>query len=353
MSEDKPVEEKTIEEKAAGRRTSRSLFAPVALIAAGVFFLLDNLGLVAGLDWPAALRFWPVLLIFLGLNVLVTQLRPPLGSFLSLLVALAAVGVFGYLLLAGSPDSAMRTLGLPAPREAQEESFAQGLMGAESAEITLDLSNYPTHIAAGPGNDLISGTIWSRTGLRLEPESEEGGRHVMVTVGERSGGFSLDPTNWDDENRAWTFALNPSVPIDLTIDGGNSSATADLSDLTLTGLVIDAGNGQIEAALPDGDYDIGLDGGNGTLTVTLPEAGKRAIEIDGGNGSIKLIAPAGVPMRVEYDTGNGSVSVDDRFERVSGDEEEGVYETADYDAAAGGILMEIDSGNGGVSIVAP
>jgi hypothetical protein len=99
-----------------GRRGSRSLFAPVVLIAAGVFFLLDNLGMVADLDWPAALRFWPLLLIFLGLNVLVTQLRPPLGSFLSLLVALAAVGVFGYLLLAGSPDSAMRTFGLPAPR---------------------------------------------------------------------------------------------------------------------------------------------------------------------------------------------------------------------------------------------
>jgi hypothetical protein len=153
-----------------------------------------------------------------------------------------------------------------------------------------------------------------------------------VTVGERSGGFSFDPTTWGDEDRAWAFALNPAVPIDLTIDGGNSSATADLGDLMLSGLVIDAGNGGVEATLPEGDYDIRLDGGNGT---------------------INLLVPDGVPMRVEYDTGNGSVNVDERFERVSGDEDEGVYETADYDATAGGLLMEINSGNGGVSIAAP
>lgn len=94
MSEEK-LDETVVTEP---RRGSRSLFAPLALIGLGVIFLLDNLNLVPALDWSAALRYWPLALIFLGLNILVTQVRRPLGTLLSLVVSLAALGVFAYLL---------------------------------------------------------------------------------------------------------------------------------------------------------------------------------------------------------------------------------------------------------------
>ena len=108
MAEDK-AEDKVVER----RRTSRSVFGPVVLIAVGVFFLLQNLNVLPPLNWPAALQFWPLALVFVGVNVLVVQARPPLGTLLSLFVALAAVGVFGYLLLSGAPDQTLRRLGLP------------------------------------------------------------------------------------------------------------------------------------------------------------------------------------------------------------------------------------------------
>ena len=93
-------EEKTI--PAAKPRSSRSLFSPIVLIAAGVFFLLDNLGVTGGLDWRTALAYWPLALIFIGVNVLVVQIRPPIGSLLSALVAVVAVAIFGFVLLRGS-----------------------------------------------------------------------------------------------------------------------------------------------------------------------------------------------------------------------------------------------------------
>jgi hypothetical protein len=332
VSEEKSVVEPqpVAEEKPVGRRGSRSLFAPVVLIAVGVFFLLDNLGVVAGLDWQAAFRFWPLLLIFLGLNVLVTQIRPPLGSVLSLLVALAAVAVFGYLLLSGAPDETLARFGLPAPAMpvVDEKPFTVPANAARTADITLDLSNYAATIAADSGEDLLAGTIWTRTGLALERDDE--GDHTRITVGERPGGFIFNPFEGVVEGRAWEFRLNPDTTTDLRIDGGNAVVTADLSELTLTELTLDAGNGGMTATLPEGNYDVRLDGGNGSIRLTIPE---------------------GVPVRVEYDEGNGSVNVDGRFERVSGDDEEGVYETIGYDG--GGIVMEIDSGNGSVTIAVP
>jgi hypothetical protein len=355
MSEEKPMTEaqpveKTLEKNtAAGRRGSRSLFAPVVLIAAGVLFLLDNLGVIAGLDWAAAFRFWPLLLIFLGLNVLVTQLRPPLGSLLSLLVALAAVGVFGYLLVRGAPAETMARFGLPASGELQDEPFAVPAEGIESAEITVELGNYAAEIGAGEGDWLATGTIWTRNGLALDSNNEDG--RAEVRVGEAPGGFFFNPAELAGHMRTWTIDLSPDIPIDLQINAGNGTSTADLSELTLAGLRIDGGNGLLTATLPDGDYDIHLESSNGGLTVTLPGAGRQEVTLDGGNGGIRLYLPEGVEARVEYDEGNGSVNVDGRFERVSGDDEEGVYETAGYDG--GGIVMAIESGNGGVNIAAP
>jgi len=332
------------------RRDSRSLFAPIVLIAGGVFFLLDNLGLIAGLNWPAALQYWPVALIFLGLNVLVVQLRRPLGTILSLLVALAAVVVFGFLLVRGAPDAALRPFGitLPAAADLREESFNLTPGAAETAAVTIHLANYPARIEAGDGADLIAGTIWTRTALDMRPGSE-GDSHITVEVGEEPGGLMLNVADWTSEARAWQFFLSPDLPIDLTLDAGNAPLTADLAALSLSNLVIDGGNSTTTAALPDGDYDIRLDGGNGRLDVTLPASGRRDVRVDGGNGGIDLVLPAGVEARVEYNRGNGGVHVDGRFERVAGDNDEGAYETAGY-RPGDGVLLIIETGNGGVEI---
>ena len=354
MSEQQPIHEEKPAEKPAmkvtpggteppPRRRGISLFAPLVLIAAGVLFLLDNLGIIGDLNWAAAAQYWPLALIFLGLNVLASQVRRPLGTFLSLLVALAAVGVFGYLLIAGSPDDTLRSLGLPGAVEARQEAINVPPGAATSAAVRLNLTNYATQVAANDGAALVSGSIWTRTGPDVERTDD--GERAIVTVGERGGGLTFNPADWVQEGHAWELFLSPALPLDLTIDAGNAPVSADLTALTLAKLVIDAANSTVTAALPGGDYDVRLDGGNGRLHVTLPESGGREVDIDGGNGRIEIVLPAGAEARIEYDMGNGRINVDGRFTRVAGDDDKGVYETADYDPADG-VLMRVDGGNG-------
>lgn len=348
-------DEKVLDEKPAREPSSRSLMGPILLIAAGVLFLLDNLNVLPPLNWMAALRFWPLLLIFIGLNVLVVQARPPLGTTLSLLLALAAAAVFGYLLLRGAPEQVLGRLGLDASApQLREQSFDVGLDGATSAGIELNLSRFPTTISAlDDGNQLIAGTVSTFGNLDVRPSSDAAGR-VEVEVSEEGGGaWFLDPRAWTDQGGEWAIGLNPDTPTDLRVDAGNASATAALEALTLTSLTLDAGNGGVTAGLPDGVYDIRIDGGNGSLTVTLPDGGVQELRLDGGNGGVTLLLPEGVAARIEYNEGNGNVEVDDRFERVSGDNEEGAYETAGYDRATEGILMHIDTGNGRATVTTP
>ena len=44
------------------------LFGPLFLIALGVIFLLNNLGVVQGSFWNALIQLWPVLLILISLD---------------------------------------------------------------------------------------------------------------------------------------------------------------------------------------------------------------------------------------------------------------------------------------------
>ena len=361
MSEEKPISDKPEPAEAAmkvappapeRRRGSRSAFAPIVLIAAGVFFLLDNLGVVSNLNWDAALRFWPLALIFLGLNVLVVQLPRPVGTILSALVALAAVAVFGWLLLSGPPSGFLRSLGVPEPRELQAETFALTPGAAETAGVTLHLGNYPARVEAGSADNVVSGTIWTSTGVDMKPSGAADDR-VEVSVGELPGGVVLNPLNWitaPDEGYTWEFALTPDLPLDLHVDAGNGPVTADLAGLALTGLRLDASNGRFTAELPDGDYDVRIESGNGGVELALPDAGNQTLRLDGGNGRVEITLPQGVAARVEYDTGNGGLNVDGRFERVSGDRDGGIYETAGYSAGGDGVVLIIETGNGMVEI---
>lgn len=82
-------------------RRHTSLFGPIALIAIGLFFLLNRLNPISDLYWLDVLRLWPLLLVFLGLNVLALQAPRPYDSLFSGGIALAAVVVFGFVLLHG------------------------------------------------------------------------------------------------------------------------------------------------------------------------------------------------------------------------------------------------------------
>jgi len=57
------------------RRSVLGILAPLALTAAGTALLLNTLGALPWDIWDDIARWWPALLILLGLGVLVRNLR--------------------------------------------------------------------------------------------------------------------------------------------------------------------------------------------------------------------------------------------------------------------------------------
>jgi hypothetical protein len=352
MSDEK-YSEPTVQESRPAH--SRSVFAPIILIAAGIFFLLDNLNLLPSLNWSMALQFWPLFLVFVGINVLVVQIRPPAGTILSLLTALLTVGVFGYLLLSNPANQIFDRFGITMQStEIVEEPFEVSAEGVAGAEIQIRLSNYPSLVASMPGEDqLMTGTIRSVGGLDLDSEVNRNGQATVRLSEKAMTTLGINPMRFAGNENNWEIYLNQQTPTDLKLDVSNGYVNSQLSDLNLTRLVMNGGNGTLEATLPDGNYDIKVDGGNGRIEVLLPAGGRPEMELNGGNGSITLTLPASMEARVQFDRGRGAIEADSRFSLISGDRDKGVYQTGGYDNAPDRILILLDSGNGRVSIQEP
>ncbi len=334
-------------------KNGRSLFGPVLLIAAGVYFLLRNLGIVAELNWAVALQLWPLLLIFLGINIIVQQVRRPFGTFLSGIVSLTAVAIFGAILLFGKELPLLSRFNLLPSAEYRQETVAVSAEGVESAEIYLDSGSLGMDVAASSGGgDLLEGTIYVVNDYDLKSDVEDG--KADVSLGEKSGQRWFG--NWGVSGGAepWQIGLSQVVPTDLSIDSGSGRIDLQLGGLLLTDLRVDTGSGAVSMQLPGGDYDIYLDSGSGHVVATLPANGRHEITIDTGSGAVDLFLPTSMAARVSVDSGSGRVSLDGRFIRISGEGDDGVWETPNYDPDDPDSLeLIIDSGSGSVTIEQP
>jgi hypothetical protein len=339
-------------------RRHNSFFGPIVLIAIGLYFLLANLGYIPGsINWWAALQLWPLALILLGINVIVRQAPGPLGGFLSALVGLAAVAIFGYVMFFSEDNALLNRFGIEPVNlaEAKSEQIEMPAAGIETADITIDLGMPRAELyALEDGSNLIEGNVSYLGDLIFDTSVTDNKATVHLDDNFSISGINFfNPSNWGsfDMDR-WEIGLNPDVATDLTLDVGAGTASLDLRELTLTDLEIDGGAGSTEAWLPGGDYNAYFDVGAGSTKLTLPGHGRQQIEIDGGAGSLVLYLPPGVETRVEVDGGAGSFSLDqDRFRQISGDErDEGVWETAGYAADKDGLELIIDVSAGSVRI---
>lgn len=351
MTEKTETEWKPAEPEA--RRESPSLFAPIILIALGVLLLLGNLNMLPTLNWRAALQLWPVLLIFIGFNILVRQIPGLIGTLLSGVVALAAVAFFGLVLLLGDRVPVVGSY-TDTDLRMHEISFAEE--DISSATIDLSFSAFPADVSALEDSpNLIEGVIATYGEVEFEPERE--GERARVRVRARGGGpfFWFNPADFFDavERERWDIGLSPRVPLELHGDGGSGPVNLQLSGLMLSRLEHDGGSGPSTIALPDGDYEVSYDGGSGPATFLLPESGRQTLEIDSGSGPVRLTLPSTVEAQlVVTDDGSGALSLSDRFELVAGEADgEGRWETPGFaENDADRIIIFLDQGSGPVTI---
>lgn len=298
----------------------RGLTGAVILITIGILLLLSNLGIIVNINWWGLWRFWPVLLILLGLDILLAR-RSFLGSVALAVVGLAIVG--GIIFWAGTQDTGYRLSGKSVTREVEQE-----LGNVNALEIQLDLGATSGQIAVLPdaGNRYaIKGKYTTDERLDLE---------VAYTVSGRTGKLVISQA--DDFGRWFggpgfigelELGLTDAVPVDLVVNTGASSLTLDLTGIQLNSVNIDGGASSVHLILPrEGDILVEIDAGAGSATIEIPRSLEGHINFDGA--LVNLVTPA-------------------RFDKLG----EGVWETEGYASARNRVLINIDAAVGNISII--
>lgn len=327
-----------------------SLFGPIALIAIGLFFLFNRRNLVADLYWLDALRLWPLLLIFLGLNVLALQAPRPYASVLSGGIALLATLSFGFVLLnglGGTPFSSQLAIG-----DWQTEPIQFSATGVETAAYDLIIGPPGADLSAlTDSNDLIAGTITYQDAYLFDTRLSSGEATVKVAPQNQSEEWVFLPDYWQPygESNRWQLGLNGSVPATLKLEAVGGRSLFDLRDLQLDSLTLAANAGAVELLLPGGDYDASLATNAATTEIALPENGRHTINLEVNAGAVTLRLPPGMALRVELDRALGSFNSNNAgLSRV--DDQENVWQTAGYDQAQDRVNLAIHISLGSVTL---
>src|SRR5690606_37543939 len=288
---------------------TRGITGAVILIGLGVAFLLQNLGIMA-FDWLSLLRFWPILLILFGLDLLLA--RTVVGS---LLAALAAIGIVAGVLFLARTDTPTPALlsGRTVTRDIESYELADDVealtvrLNIGAAAVNLDADASRGAVVEGSyrtDEELVLHSNYRVTGSTGQLEiSQERARGGVWVGGGLVGEIDL--------------SLPDRVPIDLYIVAGASDLKLDLTGMQLSSLTI---NGVV-----------------GTIDVRLPEFGEFSVDINGGVGTVTLHVPEGLEAQASVE-GLTSRNFSARFRQMS----EGVRATAGYDLAENRATIDID-----------
>ena len=298
------------------RRFSGVPVAALLLIAAGVTLLLQNMGIVRWELWLEIWRFWPVVLIAIGVSLVFGRRLPWLSA--AIVVALLAGTITGAALLA---ESGGRTV---------VHHVSEPLQGTRSLDVWVAFGAGDLTIDSLPDGSpsLFEGRFESRCAA---PDVSFQGHEdaASLDVEREDMDFEMDPFGlsvcpWDAD---WELSLSRVPEVSVDLGTGAASIDLDLTDLRVGSLYVDAGAASVDVSMP-------------------ANAGDVDAEINVGAASIVVRIPRGTEAHIVNATDLSSFDVSSRFPSISNR----AFQSPGYPEARNRVYLEVRGGVSSVSI---
>lgn len=293
-SSDRPLPDEPYSDRP---RPKRSVLLPLLLILLGSYLLAQKLGWQLPNIGPLVVRFWPLLLIILGLELLLSRWQRGLGLLLGLLISGALVWGFT---TAGKIEVRAGVI---------DTQIDQSLAGATRGEVTVDIDAANVRIEAlPPGSDRFAEGTYSADGLQLEQR---------YNVKDGVGKLELDSHGtflfFDIKSKGMLdLRLNPDLPLVLEMDSSATDLNIDLSELQIEEFKLDMSASDGELILPS-QGRIVVDASASSLTVVVPPEVAARIRID-SSASSEVIDSERFVREGEYYVTRGAQNAEKRIE---------------------------------------
>lgn len=265
------------------RKYRGSITGALILIAIGFVFLIANLR--PDIDpWGVILRYWPLILIFIGLGKIFDSFMfrsgnsaPGSGHVSGTAIAfIALLLVFGVALWGGH----RRNLYV-------HDTHSVELLTAKT--VSADIQMPAGQLTLNGGNSRLLDTDFNYNEEEGKPSVEYNvsGDHGQLEITQEKVRLHFGSTHND-----WRLHFGGSEPLDLTLNMGAGQSDIDLRELNVSRLDVHIGAGQM------------------TLDLGGPRKANLTGDIEGGVGSATIHLPKDVGVRVHASGGIGSVSTD-------------------------------------------
>ncbi len=299
------------------KKPRRAVGVPIGgiiLVFLGIVFLLQTLNVLPWGLWGTLWRFWPVLIIIVGLNILLRRYNP------------WVVGVLVFILLGACLGIVICRYGLFPPASIATKSYAEPLDGVERAEVNIDFT----------AGSLTMSSLPSSSSNLVEANSEmsdsDGSMNVDFYKQNGKGELYLSTKrvnwrSWDGDGIGWVVRLTRNIPLAIDIKSSVSNTNLDLSGLGITEPRLD------------------LDAGN--CLVQMPSSvGITRAYINADASNLVVIIPEEVAAKVKVNVNLSVFDIDRSRFIKSGD----YYMSRDFESMGNRIELEIDCGVGRVEV---
>jgi hypothetical protein len=252
----------------------------IVLIVVGLLFLASNLR--PNLDpWPLLWKYWPLLLILLGVAKLWDHMsnrnNPQRGSSSFISGGLIAVIVVALIVGLSVRHSGRTNPILHSPQSVD-------LQGARSVTAKIDMGAGQLNVNQGSSHLADADFSYDQDSGTPSMNYSVSGTNGNLDISQHeNGGMHLGR----NEN-TWTVRFG-DVPLDLNVDMGAGQGDLNLRGINLTRLKVELGAGQINLDLTGErkqSFDVDVQGGVGEAKIQLPHDVGVEIRADGGIGSI-------------------------------------------------------------------
>lgn len=292
------------------------------LILLGVFGLLWTLEVLPDGFWGEFWTLWPLLLVAVGVNLVLSRQRAWLGSVAALAVVTGSLVAAWVLAVANPASSTSLTI--------NSESISVKSDGAESARLDLTVAAGDLTLTSGAQSGVLlsggsRGSIAEVTDQRVSVRTSDGRRTVDVRLNTDLN-FVFPPRRTGSSGR-WILRHAEGIPTDIRIETGASGLDLDLRELNVQSLNVDGGAADIDVVLP-------------------ANAGRTTAEFNIGAADLDITVPAGVAARIDFEGGISSLNIDESRFPKKGDR----YVSPDFESAANRVTIKIEAGVSDITI---
>lgn len=286
------------------------------VLGIGLLLLLSNFGYLDTISIAEFWKYWPIIIVVIGLSILFKAMPKPLEVFFSILLSLAMIAGLAFVITSAVQRGSNAQLSQRIIDKQLAEPFNEE---AENAQIEIATGASKLTINGG-SSLLLEGTIESIIGSpSVSRRFIATSKTDVIKVAQNS---TFWRGGWGKSNKNdWNLKINNDIKTKLEIDAGASTITANLQNTNVDALDLDAGASKINLDL-----------------ATKSEFFKGSI--GAGASTINIRTPKDRAIKVVMNTGASS----NNLEKQGLSKNDKTFSTVDYDNASQRIELSIDAG---------